>query len=131
MPHHWPQNHYPVANLQIFLNSTLSNKYAKNQESGFKFYYCKGYPLSPNIFPFSYKLFSGILSAAGSPLSCCHFSVQPLTFHRPEQNDISAVCPLLSCTFSQFPAKTMSRKWTFASTDACKFNTSKSIVALE
>lgn len=65
------------------------------------------------------------------PYLAVTFLSQPLTFHRPEQWAISVTRPLLSRLFSQFSAKTMSNKWTFSNTDACKFSTSKSIVALK
>lgn len=37
-------------------------------------------PTILNISTFSHKLFSAIVSASGTPLSCCHFSVTALNF---------------------------------------------------
>lgn len=54
------------------------------------------------------------------PYLAVTFLSQPLTFHRPEQCGISVTRPLLSRLFSHFSAKTMSNKWTFSNTDACK-----------
>lgn len=80
VPHQQPQKSPLWITYRSSQNFTLSNKCTKNSESVFKFYYSKGYPLFLSIFPFSYKVFSAIISAAGTALSCCHFSVTASNF---------------------------------------------------